>query len=216
MGAFWLIRITYFNEKEGEIQSMKENETAKFQRFGSFFILLLLGLGLVLPFLLSLLACLGHGEFRLDAFLTLSVVFMVIVWIFLIMLIGYGNLTALFVKRTAKGIDKLPYNFNSSFKGRGGILYIDVEHGMIGFISAYNPLKIQIFSASRLSKMRTIPSPWTGIRFVFYIDGKKISMPTLLTNKVVSTKSGIGAEAVSKADAFVELLEAAKSRAGRR
>ena len=50
----------------------------------------------------------------------------------------------------------------------------------------------------------------------FYIDGKKVSMPTLLTNKVVSTKTGIGAEAVSKADAFVELLQAAKSQAGGR
>lgn len=38
-------------------------------------------------------------------------------------------------------------------------------------------------------------------------------MPTLLTNRVVSTKSGIGAEAVSKADAFVEILKAAKARA---
>jgi len=195
---------------------MKENETEKFERFGSFFILLLLGLGLGLPFLLSLVACLGHGQFSLEVFLMLGLVFMFIVWMFLLMLIGYGGLTAPFVKRTAKKVDKLPYQFNSSFKGRGGILYIDVEHGVIGFISAYNPLKIQIFSASRLSKMKTIASAWTGIRFVFYIDGKKVSMPTLLTNKIVSTKTGIGAEAVSKADAFVELLQAAKSQAGRR
>lgn len=195
---------------------MKENETAKFERIGSFFILLLLGLGIGLPFLLSLAACIGHGEFRMDVFLPLALVFMFIVWMILIMLIGYGSLSAPFVKRTAKGIDKLPYQFDSSFKGRGGILYIDTEHGMIGFISAYNPLKIQVFSASRLSKMKTIASAWTGIRFVFCIDGKKISMPTLLTNKIVSTKTGIGAEAVSKADTFVELLQIAKSQAGRR
>ncbi len=50
-------------------------------------------------------------------------------------------------------------------------------------------------------------------RFVFYLDGKKITMPTLLTNKIVSTKSGIGAEAVSKADTFVELLLAARAAA---
>ena len=195
---------------------MKVNETTKFQRCGSLFFLLLAGLGFGLPFVLSLAACLAHLPFRPDVFLSLGLVFMFIAWMFLAMLIGYGGLTAPFVKRTAKSVPKLPYNFNSSFKGRGGILYIDVEHGVIGFISAYNPLKVQIFSASRLSKMRTIASAWTGIRFVFYIDGKKISMPTLLTNKVVSTKTGIGAEAVSKADTFVELLEAAKSQAGRR
>ena len=195
---------------------MKVNETAKFERFGSLFFLLLLGIGIGLPLVLSLLACLANPPFRADVFLGIGLVFMFIAWMTLAMLIGYGGLTAPFVKRTAKKVPQLPYEFNGSFKGRGGILYIDVEHGVIGFISAYNPLKIQIFSASRLSKMKTIPSVWTGIRFVFYIDGKKISMPTLLTNKVVSTKSGIGAEAVSKADTFVELLQAAKLQAGGR
>lgn len=195
---------------------MKVNETAKFERFGSFFFLLLLGFGVGLPLILSLVASIAHPPFNIEVFLGLGAVFMFIAWMALIMLIGYGNLTSFFVKRTAKGIHDLPYRFDSSFRGRGGTLYIDVENGVIGFISAYNPLKIQIFSASRLSKMKTIASAWTGIRFVFYIDGKKVSMPTLLTNKVVSTKTGIGAEAVSKADTFVELLQAAKSQAGGR
>ena len=53
----------------------------------------------------------------------------------------------------------------------------------------------------------------SGVRFVFTLDGKKITMPTLLSNRVVSLKSGIGAEAVSKADTYVELLLAAKARA---
>lgn len=92
-------------------------------------------------------------------------------------------------------------------------MYIDVENGMIGFISSYNPMKIQIFNAARIDKAESIASGTTGIRFVFYLDGKKITMPTLLTNRVVSTKSGIGAEAVSKADTFVGLLQAAKRQA---
>ncbi len=192
---------------------MKENETAKFQRFGSFFFLLLLGLGVVLPLGIALIFCAAHGTFRPDVLLPLTLVIMFMVWIILIMMIGYGSLTSLFVKKTAKKVKDLPYHFNSSFKGRGGILYIDVENGMIGFISAYNPLKVQVFNAARIESARTIASAMTGIRFVFYLDGKKISMPTLLTNKIVSTKSGIGAEAVSKADTFVELLLAARTTA---
>lgn len=192
---------------------MKEHETAQFERFGSFFFLLLLGLGVGLPFLLSLITCIGMGGLRLDVFLPIGLVFMFIIWMVLIMLIGYGNLTSLFVKRTAKQVDDLPYYFNSSFKGRGGTLYIDTEDGMIAFISAYNPTKLQVFNASRVGGAKTIASAMTGIRFVFYLDGKKISMPTLLSNRVVSTKSGIGAEAVSKADTFVELLLTAKARA---
>ncbi len=192
---------------------MKEHESAKFERFGSFFFLLLLGIGFGLPFGAALILCIVKGVFELSIFLTLSLVFMFMVWFILLMMIGYGSFTSFFVKKTAKEVKNLPYNFNSSFKGRGGILYIDVENGMIGFISAYNPLKIQVFNAARIGGAQTIASAMTGIRFVFYLDGKKISMPTLLTNKVVSTKSGIGAEAVSKADTFVELLMAAKSQA---
>ena len=36
---------------------------------------------------------------------------------------------------------------------------------------------------------------------------------TLISNRMVNLKSGTGAEAVSKADAFVELLLAAKKNA---
>lgn len=93
------------------------------------------------------------------------------------------------------------------------MLLIDVENGMIGFISAYNPKKIQIFNASRIDRPKTIASMMTGVRFVFYIDDKKVTMYTLLSNRMVSLKSGVGAEAVSKADAFVELLLAAKTSA---
>ena len=192
---------------------VKDYESEKFERIGGLFWLLLLGIGLVLPFLVSLVACIAQGALRLDVFLPFGLVMMVIAWVILAMLIGYGSLTSPFVKRTANSIQTFPYQFNGTFTGRGGKLYIDVEDGVIGFISAYNPTKFQIFSASRISDPKTIASTTSGIRFVFFLDGKKVSMPTLITNKIVSLKSGIGAEAVSKADAFVELLKAAKAQA---
>ena len=192
---------------------MREHETAKFKKYGSFFWLLLLAIGVVLPFIVSLIMCIANGNMRIDILLTMALVFAFIAWMILIMMIGYGSLTTVFIKRTAKGIPSLPYKFNSSFKSRCGILYIDIENGMIGFISAYNPMEIQVFSAARVSDAQTIASAMTGIRFVFKLDGKKITMPTLLTNKAISTTSGIGAEAVSKADTFVKLLLAAKEQA---
>lgn len=107
-------KILFINKGMCRFKAMKEHESAKFERFGSFFFLLLFGIGLILPFVASLILCIAYGSF---------------------------------------------------------------------------------------------------IRFIFYLDGKKIFMPTLLTNKIVSTKSGIAAEAVSKADTFVELLMTAKNRA---
>lgn len=199
---------------------MNTQETEKFKRVGSFFILLLLGIGIVLPFVVSLITGLGYmaqgNPFNASGVLALGVGFAVIIWIILLMLVAWGNFTSMFVKRTAKKVDALPYHFNSSFTGRAGMLFIDVENGMIGFISAYNPLEIQIFNASRIDRPKTIASMMTGVRFVFYLDGKKITMYTLLSNRMVNLKSGIGAEAVSKADAFVELLLAAKNSAAMR
>lgn len=192
---------------------MKEHESAKFERFGGSYWLMLLGAGVVLPLLLSLILCVSKGALELSVFLPMTLVLGILVWIALILMIGWGSFSAPFVKRTAKGIKNLPYRFNSSFRGRGGNLYIDVTNGVIGFISAYNPFKIQIFNASRLSNIQTKASSMTGIRFIFYIDNKKVSMPTLLSNRAYSIKSGIGAEAVSKADTFVELLKTAKSQA---
>ncbi len=192
---------------------MKE-ETAKFQKFGSFFWLLLLGLGIGLPVIISLLICLfSEGPFRLDVFLPLILVFGFFVWIVLLMMIGYGSFTRIFVNRTAQKVEQLPYCFNSSFTSRGNILYIDVEGGMIGYISAYNPKEIQVFSASRIEKPETIASTMSGVRFVFYLDGKKMTVYTLVSNRAVNLKSQMGVEAISKADTFVELLKAAKQNA---
>ena len=162
----------------------------------------------------------------MDVFIPMGLVFAFIAWMFLLVMIGYGSFTKIFVNRTADKVEELPYCFNSSFSSRGSILYIDVEAGMIGYISAYNPLEIQVFSASRIEKPQTVASTMSGVRFVFYLDGKKMTVWTLISNRAVNLKSGMGAEAIkellqaidleeaiSKADAFVELLLAAKKNA---
>lgn len=192
---------------------MKAMETEKYKKFAPSFWLLLLGAGFGIPFLVSLIRELASGDFDWGAVLGLSIVFSVIAWMFLLMALAWGTLTPFLTKGAYKRIDSLPYQFKSSFQGRNGRLLIDVEHGMMGFISAYNPFEIQIFNASRIGKAETIASTMTGVRFVFELDGKKITMYTLLSNRAVNLKSGIGAEAISKADTFVELLMAAKSRA---
>lgn len=192
---------------------MNNQETDTFQRVGSFFFLLLLGLGVGLPLVAALIITLVGGSFNAGSFLGLSIAFVIMMAIILLMAVAWGDFTSFFVKRTAKRIDELPYRFSSSFKSRGGMLFIDVENGMIAFISTYNPLIIQVFSASRIDRPQTVASTMTGVRFVFYLDGKKITMYTLLSNRAVSLKSGMGAEAVSKADTFVELLQMAKSQA---
>lgn len=189
------------------------NETEKFKKFGGSFFLLLLGAGVGLPFLVSLIIGMVKNDLRLNFFLPLGIMFSIMAWISIIMMIAYGQFTSFFVKRTFKQVGSLPYQFNNSFRGRNGMLMIDVQNGMIGFISAYNPFEIQIFNASRIGKAETIASTMTGVRFVFYLDDRKITMYTLLSNRAVNLKSQMGMDAISKADTFVGLLLSAKSRA---
>lgn len=192
---------------------MKAMETEKFKKFGASFFLLLFGAGIVLPFVISFILELASENFQWDAVLAIGIIFTIIAWIMLLMALAWGTFTSLLTKGAYKRIDSLPYQFKSSFRGRNGILLIDVERGMIGFISAYNPFEIQIFNASRIGKAETIAKTMSGVRFEFYLDGKKITMYTLLSNRAVNLKSNMGVEAISKADTYVGLLMAAKSRA---
>lgn len=192
---------------------METKETQKFTRIGSSYLLIVLAVALLSPLVIDLVIAIAKGGGELEAYVTLYCVFAVIIWICLLMAISWGDFSKKLMKKTKASVNNLPYQFNSSFQSRGGILYIDVENGMIGFISAYNPFEVQIFSADRIDRAKTSASSTRGYKFSFYLDGKKITMPTLLTNKVVSAKSQMGMEAISKADTYVQLLNAAKAQA---
>ena len=57
---------------------MREHETEKFQKYGSFFFLLLFGIGFGLPLLASLILCLVQQALRVNTFFPLLLVFMII------------------------------------------------------------------------------------------------------------------------------------------
>lgn len=191
---------------------METKETEKFARVGRSYLLIVLALALGLPLVAALIMTIAGGG-DLSVFAGMYIVCALIVWFCMLLMISWGDFSKKLMKKTKESISNLPYQFNSSFQSRGGVLYIDVENGMIGFISAYNPFEVQLFSAGRIDKTKTIASAMSGYRFEFYLDGRKISMPTLITNKVVSPKSQMGMDAISKADTFVELLNAAKAQA---
>ena len=69
---------------------MKEFETEKFEKYGSFFFLLVLGLAIGLPFGGSLIVCLVSPPFRLDVFLPLAIALGFFIWIALLMFIAWG------------------------------------------------------------------------------------------------------------------------------
>lgn len=186
-------------------------ETEKFKKCGKLFWPFVIG-AIALPFLLSLIRELAGGVFEIKSFLTLAVVLVFFVGIAFIMILGNGVILSSFVKRTAKKISALPYHFQESYEDNvlHSRLYIDINNGVIGYISIYNPFQIQIFNASRIDQIRTVASPMFGIRFVFTIDGKKVKMYTLMEDHIMYKNSAETKEAVAEADKYVAYLQEAK------
>ena len=186
-------------------------ETEKFKRCGKLFFPLVGG-AVLLPFLLSLMVQLSHGDFEIGSFLTGAVVMMLFVVVIFIVVLGNGFILSSIVRHTAKRVDALPYHFDESCVSdtNGSMLFVDVENGAIGYISVFNPSQIQIFNASRVDGMRTVATLMFGIRFVFYLDGKKINMYTIMEDHLVYPNSEEGREAIEEADKFVALLQEAK------
>ncbi len=192
-------------------------ETEKFKKCGKLFWPLVIG-AVLLPFLLSLIKELSGGAFQISSFLTLAVVLMIFVVIAFVMILGNGMILSSFVGRTASGVNTLPYHFRQTYEDDvlHNRLYIDTDNGVIGYISKYNPFQIQIFNASRIDQMKTVTSSTRGISFVFYIDGKKIKMYTLMAEHVMYKNSAEAKEAMAEADKYVAYLQEAKRVAEQR
>lgn len=190
-------------------------ETKKFEKYGKGF-LLCIAVSVFIPFLLSFLVQFHNENFEsfdVGYFFTIAAVQLIFVTIFWIMVMARGLILAGLVRKTAKKASKLPLHFYDSIQGDANVsqLMIDLDHGVIVYISAFNPFKIQVFSAKRIDRPKTVASAMFGIRFVFYLDGKKISLYTAaIDDHVIYLNTEEGREAVAEADKFVELLQEAK------
>jgi len=190
-------------------------ETKKFEKYGKGF-MFWIAVSALIPFLLSFLVQFHNENFEsfdVGYFLMIVGVQMIFVVIFWIMVIARGLILESLVQKTAKKAEELPYHFYDSIQGDANVSYlmIDLDRGLIAYISAFNPFKIQVFSAKRVEGAKTVASAMFGIRFVFYLDGKKISLYTAaIDDHVIYLNSEEGREAVAKADKFVRLLQEAK------
>lgn len=206
------VEIRLYSCLEGEVMYQ---ETKKFEKYGKGF-MLWVAVSVLIPFLLSFFVQFHNENFEsFDAgyFLMVAGVVMIFVVIVLIMVIARGWILESLVQKTAKKARELPYHFYDSIQGdaNGSQLMIDLDNGVIVYISAFNPFKIQVFSARRVDGAKTAASAMFGIRFVFYLDGKKISMYTAaIEDHVIDLNSEEGRDAVAEADKFVALLQEAK------
>lgn len=107
----------------------------------------------------------------------------------------------------------------STFTTHNAILIINAEQGRIAYICNLNPTEFQVISAKNITDIKSdhIPAPLGGTTYVYFqfvYEGVRIRIPTFTAiHCVYSLQSAEVLEGISKADAYVELLQRAKETA---
>lgn len=142
----------------------------------------------------------------------------VLIWSF-IDLVNGGD-TILFRRIVNKTIAKnaSQYGFDqcATFYSSNAIVKINTQTGHIACVFYLNPTKFQVISAKDIDNIKAdyVRAPLGGTNYVyfqFYYKGKRLRVPTFTAVKCVySLQSAEVLEAISKADAYAQMLNAAK------
>lgn len=109
---------------------------------------------------------------------------------------------------------------NSTFTSGSLVVMVDAEHGELAMLFLWNPTCPYRVPASRISKL-WVDDGASGsgfmrgssrVSFLFTVDGTKVRVNTFTSNKRWRMDSDYILTGISKADAMVEVLEAAQKR----
>lgn len=122
-------------------------------------------------------------------------------------------------KNLKKSFTAAGYKRNNTFYGRGKTVVLDIQKGMLGIASFWNPFEVYIVPASRVEKAWTDDGKMGSgfmegtsvVKFVFTIDGIKISVPTFQSNQRFRMDDKRVLTGISKADMMVQSIEEAKA-----
>lgn len=124
-------------------------------------------------------------------------------------------------KRMEKLLKEQGIQANQVFYSRGWSIFADVAGGKIGLVSFWNPTKIFLIPASRIEKTWTddgiggvgIFKGSSRVSFLLQIDNANVRVDTFLSNKRFPPDNSHVLDGISKADTWLEILEAARSKA---
>lgn len=108
---------------------------------------------------------------------------------------------------------------NHIFDSSGCTVSVDVGHGKIAMLFRWNPFKLYVVPASRITRAwvddgRAGAGFMEGssrVSFLFLVDGTKVRVNTFTSNRRWSMGSDYILTGISKADLMVEVLNAAKA-----
>lgn len=121
-------------------------------------------------------------------------------------------------KTLEKGSEEHNFRDYSTFYSSGATIRIEENTGKIAYVSNQNPFEFQVISAKDISHIRSsyMKGPLGGTSYVyfeFFYNKKRTRVPTFTSNQAYSMQSSEVLTAISKADAYCEILENAKNSA---
>lgn len=122
-------------------------------------------------------------------------------------------------KRAEAQLKAQGLNANQIFYSRGWSIFTDVAAGQVGLVSFWNPFKTFLIPASRIDKLWVddgvggvaIFKGSNRVSFLLQVDGANVRVDTFLANQRFAPNSDRILTGISKADTWVEILQAAKA-----
>ena len=150
--------------------------------------------------------------------LGVSVIMFVFLLMFYVIVIGNIITDRMAEKTLEKGTQEHNFRNYSTFYSSGASIRIEENTGKIAYVSNQNPFEFQVISAKDISNIRSsyIKGPLGGTSYVyfeFFYNKKRTRVPTFTSNQAFSMNSTEVFTAISKADAYCEILENAKNMA---
>lgn len=123
-------------------------------------------------------------------------------------------------KNMEKVLDEKGFERHQTFYGRGQTVIADMKKGEIALLFFWNPFELYVLPASRIGRTWTedgaggvgILRGTSRVSFLFEVDGIKIRVNTFTSNQRWKMEDPKVLEGISKADRWVQVLEAARQQ----
>lgn len=123
-------------------------------------------------------------------------------------------------KSMEKFLDEQGFERHQTFYGRGQTVIVDMKKGEMALLFFWNPFELYVLPASRIDKVWTedgaggvgVLRGTSRVSFLFLVDGLKIRVDTFTSNQRWKMEDPKVLEGISKADRWVQVLEAARQQ----
>lgn len=134
-------------------------------------------------------------------------------WVF-----GGGIIYRLSKKRMLRRLDGMGIDRRQIFYSDGCVVSMDMEQGLIGLLFFWNPFRVQVVPAGRVTKAWTDDGAkgagfmrgTSRVSFLFELDGITIRVNTFISNQRWKLNDEKVLEGISKADLWVHVLDQAR------